>query len=251
MSADILAADGAKAPETAPRGAAPLLASWMTPVRVALFLWVIAEVAIFIGQWPAIVALRLGDTDDAMRMAQVRDLLGGQGWYDLTQHRLNPPAGTEIHWSRLVDAPIAGLILLLRPFFGASADIWAAWAWPLILLFVLLAGSAHLRIRLLGKEALLPSVVLPVISATLMFQFALDPEEEARQVAQRVTADGRMRGLLLLPNNEWGRRVFKAFDTELKTLVMTFWDFRAFVKGDAEVAWKLLEHVGSLLHDRN
>src|SRR5262245_31480387 len=53
---------------------------------------------------------------------------------------------------------------------------------------------------------------------SLMFQFALDPEDEARQVAQRVTADGRMRGLLLLPNNEWGQRIFKAFDTELKTL---------------------------------
>ncbi|MDY6949010.1 MAG: penicillin-binding protein activator, partial [Pseudomonadota bacterium] len=52
----------------------------------------------------------------------------------------------------------------------------------------------------------------------LMFQFSLDPEEEARQVAQRVTADGRMRGLVLLPNNEWGQRVFRAFDTELKTL---------------------------------
>jgi outer membrane PBP1 activator LpoA protein len=52
----------------------------------------------------------------------------------------------------------------------------------------------------------------------LMFQFALDPEDEARQVAQRVAADGRMRGLLLLPNNEWGQRLFKAFDTELKTL---------------------------------
>ena len=39
--------------------------------------------------------------------------------------------------------------------------------------------------------------------------------------------------------------------TELKTLVMTFWDFRAFVKGDAEVAWKLLEHVGGLLHGRS
>jgi len=60
-----------------------------------------------------------------------------------------------------------------------------------------------------GDEATLPS---------LMFQFALDPEDEARQVAQRVASDGRMRGLLLLPNNEWGQRVFKAFDTELKTL---------------------------------
>lgn len=53
---------------------------------------------------------------------------------------------------------------------------------------------------------------------SMLFQYSLDPEEEARQVAQRVTADGRMRGLVLLPNNEWGQRVFRAFDTELKTL---------------------------------
>jgi outer membrane PBP1 activator LpoA protein len=52
----------------------------------------------------------------------------------------------------------------------------------------------------------------------LLFQFALDPEEEARQAAQRVMADGRTRGLVLLPNNEWGRRLFSAFDSELQTL---------------------------------
>lgn len=52
----------------------------------------------------------------------------------------------------------------------------------------------------------------------LLFQFSLDPEEEARQVAQRVTNDSRMRGLVLLPNNDWGQRVFRAFDAELKTL---------------------------------
>lgn len=57
-----------------------------------------------------------------------------------------------------------------------------------------------------------------IVTPSTMFQFSLDPEEEARQVAQRVTADGRMRGLVLLPNNEWGQRVFRAFDTELKTL---------------------------------
>jgi CRP-like cAMP-binding protein len=38
--------------------------------------------------------------------------------------------------------------------------------------------------------------------------------------------------------------------TDLRTLVMTFWDFRSFVRSDAEVAWKLLEHVGGLLHGR-
>jgi CRP-like cAMP-binding protein len=36
--------------------------------------------------------------------------------------------------------------------------------------------------------------------------------------------------------------------TDLTCQVMTMWDFRAFVRGDADVAWKLLEHVGGLLH---
>jgi outer membrane PBP1 activator LpoA protein len=67
---------------------------------------------------------------------------------------------------------------------------------------------------------------------SLMFQFALDPEDEARQVAQRLAADGRMRGLVLLPNDDWGQRVFRAFDTELKTLggtiaAMRFYDTAA------------------------
>jgi CRP-like cAMP-binding protein len=38
--------------------------------------------------------------------------------------------------------------------------------------------------------------------------------------------------------------------TDLTCLVMTVWDFRAFVQGDAEVAWKMLEHVGGMLHNR-
>ncbi len=36
--------------------------------------------------------------------------------------------------------------------------------------------------------------------------------------------------------------------TDVRLLVMMVTDFRAFVRGDAEVAWKLLEHVGMLLH---
>jgi CRP-like cAMP-binding protein len=36
--------------------------------------------------------------------------------------------------------------------------------------------------------------------------------------------------------------------TELHCYVMTVWDFRAFVQGDAEVAWKLLEQLAMMLH---
>lgn len=61
----------------------------------------------------------------------------------------------------------------------------------------------------------LPETTTP---PAMMFQFALDPEEEARQVAQRAVADGRLRGLVLLPNNEWGQRLHRAFDAELATL---------------------------------
>ena len=38
--------------------------------------------------------------------------------------------------------------------------------------------------------------------------------------------------------------------TDLRCEVMTLWDFRAFVQGDAEVAWKLLQHVGGMLHTK-
>jgi CRP-like cAMP-binding protein len=36
--------------------------------------------------------------------------------------------------------------------------------------------------------------------------------------------------------------------TDLHCYVMTLWDFRSFVQGDAEVAWKLLEQLAQLLH---
>jgi CRP-like cAMP-binding protein len=39
--------------------------------------------------------------------------------------------------------------------------------------------------------------------------------------------------------------------TELHTYVMTLWDFRSFVQGDAEVAWKLLEQLAEMLHRVN
>ncbi|MGH8198336.1 MAG: penicillin-binding protein activator [Steroidobacteraceae bacterium] len=47
------------------------------------------------------------------------------------------------------------------------------------------------------------------------FQYALSPEDEARLAARRVVADGRMSGVSLVPQSDWGRRVHAAFAEEL------------------------------------
>jgi len=48
-----------------------------------------------------------------------------------------------------------------------------------------------------------------------LYQFALSPEEEARLVATRILADGRRRGIALIPRGDWGNRVQEAFSREL------------------------------------
>lgn len=99
--------------------------------------------------------LALGDTDDNMRLMQVRAWLGGQGWYDLRQYRLDPAmGGFDIHWSRLVDLPIAGLILLLRPFLGpVAAEKWACGIAPLLPLFPAMLGLTLAIRRLVDVRA--------------------------------------------------------------------------------------------------
>src|SRR5947209_6586822 len=122
--------------------------------------WLVALVwlgfcASFIWQkWGDIRWFGLGDTDDNMRIMQVRALLRGQGWYDLRDYRMNPPFGANIHWSRLVDLPIAGLILGLRPFLGgAGAERWAVAIAPTLPYLLLLYSVALTARRLLGPTA--------------------------------------------------------------------------------------------------
>ena len=98
-------------------------------------------------------------------MMQVRALLHGQDWFDLRQYRLNPPFGANIHWSRLVDLPLAGLILLLRPFARrrrGGADRGAAFA-PLLPYLLLLFGLALTARRLIHPLRLSAGDPRPVL----------------------------------------------------------------------------------------
>src|SRR6202163_3762006 len=85
-------------------------------------------------------------TDDAMRLVEVRDLIAGPGWFDLMQHRLDPP-GVSMHWSRVIDAPLVALIVMLRPLTGAAG----AEAVTLILWPALLFGAALLLVAAIAR----------------------------------------------------------------------------------------------------
>lgn len=114
---------------------------WVMIVWLAVTGWYLYD------RWGQIRWWSLGDTDDNIRLMQVRAWLDGQGWYDLRQYRLNPPGGFDIHWSRIVDLPIAGLILFFRLFTTpAWAERIACGLAPLLpLSVVMLALSATLR----------------------------------------------------------------------------------------------------------
>jgi len=123
-------------------------------VRLVLIIWALTVVYYVWSDWGYVRWLSLGDTDDNMRLMQVRALLNGQGWYDLTNYRLNPPQGFNIHWSRIVDLPIAGLILFFRLF---TTNVWAerlaCGIAPLIPLSITMLGIAATVRRLVHPLA--------------------------------------------------------------------------------------------------
>jgi hypothetical protein len=134
---------------------------WVLVVAIA---WLGFSLWYIFDRYTSIRYFGLGDTDDNMRMMQVRGLLHGQGWFDLRQYRLNPPFGANIHWSRLVDLPIAGLMLLLQPFLGgAAAERWAVGIAPLLPYLLLLFSLALTVRRLIARRA------FPLALAAIVF----------------------------------------------------------------------------------
>lgn len=129
--------------ETAPMEQSPARAP-AVPFRSRF--WVIASLysaviiaAILVLNMPGATDYVGGDNDDTMRLIEVRDLLGGQSWFDMVQHRLGLEGGTLMHWSRFIDLPIATLIAIFRLFLGPiQAEAAALTVWPLLLAAVLL-----------------------------------------------------------------------------------------------------------------
>lgn len=141
-------------------------------VRLSLIAWAAILVYYVAERWTGMNFLQLGDTDDNMRLMQVRAWLGGQGWYDLRQYRMNPPTGYDMHWSRIVDLPIAALILGLRPFVGPrEAEMLACGIAPLLPLSIAILGIGASVRRLVSVYAWPLSIALLLCCAATMLMF--------------------------------------------------------------------------------
>ncbi|TPI54066.1 GtrA family protein [Mesorhizobium sp. B3-1-3] len=115
------------------------------------------------------------DNDSMLRLVEIRDLLGGQGWFDLHQYRMGASGGFVMHWSRLVDTPLA-LIIMAFDALGASpatAERAAQIIWPTLLygltIFVLMRAAQ----RFAGANVAMPALILS--TAGLFFLVIYSP----------------------------------------------------------------------------
>ncbi|WP_066798741.1 hypothetical protein [Sphingomonas soli] len=132
--------------------------------------WGVAACVLTAISLPQIVNLWFPDPDDAMRLNEVRDWLGGQSWWDVSQHRLWG-GQFEMHWSRLVDIPLAFVIALFTQIVGPWwADRIALTAVPLLTLLVVIALGAELTRRIAGLERARMAVLLAPLSVPLLYQ---------------------------------------------------------------------------------
>jgi hypothetical protein len=92
------------------------------------------------------------DTDDALRLAQVREFLNGAGWYDMRISRLAPPEGYVSHWSRLPDLVMASIFRIASFFVQpVAAENVMRTIYPTIWLVPSIFCVAHVTHRLTGN----------------------------------------------------------------------------------------------------
>lgn len=134
---------------------------------LALFLTAVGK-AFFAGQLggPSI------DSDDVMRLVQIKDLLAGQSWFDHMQYRLGLGEGTLMHWSRLVDLPIILLTNFFDLFFDQDTALSIAISiWPPLTYAFLVIGCALAGWGLKMKCAVNVALVTCFLSFMLHYRF--------------------------------------------------------------------------------
>ena len=114
----------------------------------------------------------LGDSDDALRLVTVRELIAGAPWFDTTLPRVGAPEPLLSHWSRLIDLPLVSLVALFKPLLGAEgAELATRIVWPALLFFGLLLVVVRDADRRAGPWTAAFALVFALTCATALVQF--------------------------------------------------------------------------------
>jgi hypothetical protein len=133
--------------------------------------WLVVAALLLVVYAGAIAAQRFSDPDDALRLVQVRDWLAGQSWFDVHQYRVAAPGGVAMHWSRLVDLPLAAMIVILRPLVGmAQAEMITLVAIPLLTLLITLLLVGRLTAKFFNGETVVMVCLVTSFGLQLLFQ---------------------------------------------------------------------------------
>jgi hypothetical protein len=121
--------------------------------------------------WDTILTREGWDPDDQLRLVQLRDFLSGQSWFDTTQYRMNAPEGAPMHWSRLIELPLASVVLIATPLLGpARAEIAAGIIVPMFCFGGIAFLLAQVAGKIAGRPAAIAAFVLALIAPAMLLQ---------------------------------------------------------------------------------
>ena len=138
----------------------PLLLIWLAVCALLIFV-AREQIATGVG-W---------DPDDQLRQVQLRDWLAGQSWFDTTQYRIAAPDSQPMHWPRLIEIPLALIMLLLTPIFGAAlAETGAMIIVPLVTLGIAMWLVSKISEAIFDKKVALLAAALTATAVPVIIQ---------------------------------------------------------------------------------
>ncbi|MGB5019428.1 hypothetical protein [Sphingorhabdus sp.] len=141
------------------------------PFGPAILIGIAVSLFLIWSGWAQISTRSGWDPDDQLRLVQLRDFLGGQSWFDTTQYRMNAPQGAPMHWSRLIELPLALIVTLASPLVGVPrAEMLAGTIVPLSILTAIAFLLAAITRRFGGNRAALIALVLAYMAPAILMQ---------------------------------------------------------------------------------
>ncbi|MFT3976036.1 MAG: hypothetical protein QM688_02810 [Sphingomonas bacterium] len=199
--------------------------------------WLIASAILILVMATPIAKLDFADPDDAMRLAEVRDWLAGQSWWDVSQHRLWG-GHFVMHWSRLVDLPLAAGMTLLDPLVGQQ---WSTritlTVVPLLSLLAIMALVGVITRRVAGIDTARLAILLTPLPIPLMSQ--IRPVRIDHHAWQVTLALAAVAALLARPNARSGAIAGAALAT-LLAISLEGMPITAAILGVTALAWALI-----------